>query len=226
MPCHLDRLWPPTWLEFGSVRSRFHTFPYVSIQVRDCGALRLKTVRVFLEMDAKMDSQSDLNLYKSSQKRSLKTRFAQGPQKGPNPTPHKPWKSSSRVGGSTVFTFAPMPEKMRKRLPKAPPRDPKVDQKLKQNRVQQKPQIDTDSLSCFWFPKKPKWSPRQPKSHQKHVQKRPEVRSRTDSTKRFPQDLPKGPFWHVLGCASVFFLPNFEFVLSFLLLTSPALVAI
>ena len=112
MPCHLDRLWPPTWLEFGSVRSRFHTFPYVSIQVRDCGALRLKTVRVFLEMDAKMDSQSDLNLYKSSQKRSLKTRFAQGPQKGPNPTPHKPWKSSSRVGASTVSTFAPMPEKI------------------------------------------------------------------------------------------------------------------
>ena len=60
------------------------------------------------------------------------------PSKRTDPDSPKPWKSSSRADGSIVFTVAPMPGKMSKRLPKAVPRNPKVDQKLKQNRVQQK----------------------------------------------------------------------------------------
>ena len=58
-------------------------------------------------------------------------------------------KSSSRVGASAVFTFAPMPEKMPKRFPKATPRDPKVDQNSNKTVFNKKPEIDTDSLSWF-----------------------------------------------------------------------------
>ena len=71
--------------------------------------------------------------------------------------------------------------------------------------LNKEPQIDTDSLSCFLVPKEAEMVSKPPKRHQKHIQKASKVRSRTDSTNRFPQHLPKGPCWSVLGCVSVFF---------------------
>ena len=92
--------------------------------------------------------------------------------------------------------------------PKTRPRDLKVDPKLKQKKELQ---IHTDSLSCFWSPKKLNWFPKLPQRHQKQIQNGSKVRSRTDSAKRFSQDLHKGPCWSVLGCASVFSLLDFDF---------------
>ena len=213
MPCRLNRLWLPTWLEVRAVSVRSQQFPSVSIQVRDCGALRLKTVRVFLEMDAQMASQSDLNWFKSSQKRSLKTTFAQGLQKGPIPTPLN-LENRAPVQAPALFSLSqPCPKRCPKSSQKRSQGTLKSTRNSNKTVFNKEPQIDTDSLWCFWSPKKPEWSPRLPKKAPKQAKKGSKVRSRTDSTKRFPQDLPKDPFWSVFGCVSVLFLLDFEFVL-------------
>ena len=173
---------------------RSHPLPPVSMQVRDCGALRLKTDRVFLEMDAKTDSQSDLNWSKSSQKKSLKTTFAQGPQKGPIPTPLN-LENRAPVQAPALFSLShPCPKRCPKGSQKRSQGTLKSTKNSNKTVFNKKPQIDTDSLSCFWSPQKRTWSPRHPKRHQKQFQKGPKVRSRTDSSKRtefFSKWMPK-----------------------------------
>ena len=210
MPCRLDRLWHPPWLEVRTVSEpfpyRFHTGSRLRCAPSQNGPSfsrngcpngipkRFKLVQIL----SKEVSQNDVRAR---------------PSKRTDPDAPKPWKSSSRAGASTVFTFAAMPEKMSKKLPKALPRDPKVDQKLKQNRVQQRTSNWYRFLVMFLVPKEAEMVPKAPQKAPKQAKKGSKVRSRTDSTKRFPQDLPKDPCWSVLGCVSVLFLPDFEFFL-------------
>ena len=130
---------------------------------------------------------------------------AQGPQKRPIPIPLN-LENRTPVRAPALFSLShPCPKIF-----------PKGSQKCSQGTLfstknsnktlfNKKTQIDTDSLSYFWFPKKLKWFPRHPQRHQKQFQKGPKVRSRIGSTKQIPQDLPKGPFWNVVGGMSVFF---------------------
>ena len=187
----------------------FRPFQAVSIEVRDYGALRLKTDRVFLEMDAKTDSPSDLNWSKIFQKRSLKTTFAQGPQKGQIPTLLN-LENRAPVLAPALFSLShPCPKRCPKGSQKRSQGTLKSTKNSNKTVFNKKPQTDTDSLLCLWSPKKPKCSPRHPKRHQEQFHKGSKVRSRTDSKKRFSQDLPKGPFGNVLECASVLVLLHF-----------------
>ena len=160
-----------------------------------------------------MDSQSDLNWSESFQKGSLRTTFAQGPQKGPIPTPLN-LENRDPVHASALFSLShPCPKRCPKGCQKRSQGTLKSTKNSNKTVFNKKLQIDTDSLSCFWSPKKLKWSPRHPKRHQKQFHQGSKVRSRTDSTQKFSQDLPKGPFGNVLGCVSVLVLIHFEFVL-------------
>ena len=62
----------------------------------------------------------------------------------------------------------------------------------------------------FLVPKEAAMIPKAPRKAPKQAKKESKVWSRTDSTKRFPQELPKDPWWSVLGCVSVLFLLDFE----------------
>ena len=203
MPCRLDRLWHPPWLEVRTVCDRLRPFPYVSIQVRDCGALRLKTVRVFLEMDAQMASQSDLNWFKSFQKRSLKTTFAQGLQKGPIPTPLN-LENRAPVQAPALFSLSqPCPKRCPKSSQKRSQGTLKSTRNSNKTVFNKEPQIDTDSLWCFWSPKKPKWSPRLPKRHQNKPKRDPKSGREPTPRKDSPRTFPKthvGVFWGACRC--------------------------
>ena len=161
-------------------------------------------------MGAQMASRSGLNLFKSFQKRSLKTTLAQGLQKGPIPRPLN-LENRALVQAPALFSLShPCPKRCSKGSQKLPQGTLKSTKNSNKTVFNKKRQIDTDSLSCFWSPKKRTWSTRHPKRHQKQFHKGSKVRSRTDSTKRFSQDLPKGPFGSVVGCMSVFVLLHFE----------------
>ena len=75
MTCRLDRLWPPTWLGFHVRSAAFRPVQAVSIEVRGYGAICFKTDRVFLKMDAKMESQMQFKFDPNPFKRGLSTRL-------------------------------------------------------------------------------------------------------------------------------------------------------
>ena len=149
MTCRLDRLWPPTWLGFQVRSGHSKPFQAVSIEVRDYGALRLKTDRVFLEIDAKTDSQSDLNWSEISRKRSLKTTFAQGPQKGPIPTPLN-LEIRAPVQAPALFSLShPCPKRCPKGSQKRSQGTLKSTKNSNKTVFNKKPQIDTHrSRNC------------------------------------------------------------------------------
>ena len=98
------------------------------------------------------DSQNDLNWYKSFQKTSLKTTFAQGLQKGPTPIPPNLGKRTP-VQAPTLFSLShPCPKRCPKGSQKRPQGTLKSTKNSNKTVLNKKPQIATDSLSCFWFP--------------------------------------------------------------------------
>ena len=110
--------------------------------------------------------------------------FAQGPQKGPIPIPLN-LENRTPVRAPALFSLShPCPKRWPKGFQKYPQGTLKSTKNSNKTVFNKKPQIDTDSLSCFWSPKKLKWSPRHPKRHQIQFQKGPKVRLRTDSSKR------------------------------------------
>ena len=200
MPCRLNRLWHPPWLEVRTVPDRFHTFPYrFAIAVRSVS----KRSEFLFEMDAQMASQSDLNWYKSFQKRSLKTTFAQGLQKGPIPTPLN-LENRAPVQAPALFSLSqPCPKRCPKSSQKRSQGTPKSTRNSNKTVFNKEPQIDTDSLWCFWFPKKPKWSPRLPKRHQNKPKRDPKSGREPTPRKDSPRTFPKthvGVFWGARRC--------------------------
>ena len=75
-------------------------------------------------------------------------------------------------------------------------------------------------------PKEAKIVPKAPQKAPKTIPKGTPSAVENRLDEKSPQDLPKGPFVHVLECASVLFLLHFKFVLPFVLLISPVVVAI
>ena len=106
----------------------------------------------------------------------------------------------SRAGASSVFTFAPMPEKMPNRLPKVPPRDPKVDQQLKQNRAQQKASNIYWFLIMFLVPKEAEMVPKAPQKTPKTIPKG----TQSAIENRIDENIPPGPSQRpILACFGV-----------------------
>ena len=100
-----------------------------------------------------MASQSDLNWFKSFQKRSLKTTFAQGLQKGPIPTPLN-LENRAPVQAPALFSLSqPCPKRCPKSSQKRSQGTLKSTRNLNKTVFNKELQIDTDSLSCFWSQK-------------------------------------------------------------------------
>ena len=196
MPCRLDRLWHPTWLGFRSVPVRFHTGSRLRCAPSQNGP---SFSRNGCQNGFPKRPKVVQNLSKEVSQNDVRTR----PSERTDPDPPINLENRAPVRAPALFSLSTHARKNAQKVEKAAPRDPKVDKKLKQNCVNKKLQIDTDSLSCFWSPKKPKWFPGHPQRDKKQFQTGPKVWSRTDSTKRFPVDLPKGPFvmfWGARRC--------------------------
>ena len=150
-----------------------------------------------------MASQSELNWYKSFQKRFLKTTFAQGLQKGPIPSPLN-LENRALVWAPALFSLLqPCPKRCPKSSQKRSQGTPKSTRDLNKTVFNKEPQIDTDSLCCFWSPKKPKWSPRLPQGHQNRSKSDPKSGREPTPRKKSPRTFPKahvGVFWGACRC--------------------------
>ena len=182
MAGQLDRLWPRLDLLSGW----FAPVPDPLLATSD---LFSKRTAFFFEMGAKMASQSELNWPKSFQKRSLKTTFAQGSEKGSIQTPLN-LENRAPVRAPALFSLShPCPKRCPKGSQKRPQGTLKSTKNSNKTMFNKKLQIDTDSWSCFWFPKWPKWSPRHPKKAPKTIP----IGTQSVVENRLGEKLPPGP---------------------------------
>ena len=170
------------------------------------GALRLKTDRVLLEMHAKMDPQSDLNWSRSFQKRSLKTTFAQGPQKGPIPTPLN-LENRAPVGAPALFSLSqPCPKSCPKGSPKRSQGTLKSTKNSNKTVFNKSLKLIPISYHVFGPPRsqnRPQGTPKGTKNSPKGTQSAVENIRQPTRRKVSPRTFPKthlGMFWGACRC--------------------------